>query len=130
MKTDKKEMRLNSDVYQIFSGRLFELQGVSRGEPQSLLFELQGFLDSGATDVEGFFEKFLALEKAKKLDALTLGVVYFFLARIYSRRKEFALSLSLLEKSEAYLAEENQELSLLIGKETYVLKMAYRYSDN
>ena len=98
---------------------------MSREKP-IVTFELQGFLDSGATD-RRIFEKSLP-GKAKTGCSYAGGGV--FSGPDLFPAKEFALSLSLLEKSEAYLAEENQELSLLIGKETYVLKMAYRYSDN
>jgi hypothetical protein len=56
--------------------------------------------------------------------------MYYFLAKIFAKRKDFALSLNLLEKSESHLTRQNSDLAQMLNKEIYMIKMAYHYSDN
>lgn len=130
MRTAKKEVIINADIFNVFQGLLEELIAKNTGDTQNFLQELKLHLTNFDRSVEPIISWVKTLEKEKKPNFLIIGVAYFFISKIFSKRKDFTLGLNMLEKAEKFLDQHDKTLSRLLAKETYLLKMAYHYSDN
>jgi hypothetical protein len=130
MKTSRKEMMINADVYLIFQNLLDDLMESSTPEIKNVLQELKHWSLNSEQIMESIIPQIQKIESHKKAEPLVIGVMYYFLAKIFAKRKDFALSLNLLEKSESHLTRQNSDLAQMLNKEIYMIKMAYHYSDN
>lgn len=130
MRSAQSEIIINEESYLLFSDLLYGFMQKSTGDLKQLLASLKRLVFQNDSYIEHFWHNFRKLEKENKIDVLLKGVVFYFVAKIYSRRKEFSLSLNLLEQSEQLLAPLVEDAAMALRKEIHILKMAYHYTEN
>ena len=131
MKTQKPDIMINPDVYDIFIQELNKLYQNVENPARKLLKELLLIIQQNNTSIEPFYFQLRQFQKNTTLDPLTAGVIYFFIAKFYAFRKDFGVSLTLFEQAEQYLEiSKTPDLAKIIHKDLYVLKMAFHHTDN
>ncbi|PKL13115.1 MAG: hypothetical protein CVV50_03760 [Spirochaetae bacterium HGW-Spirochaetae-6] len=130
MRSAQSEIIINEESYLLFSELLHGFIQKNTGDLKQLLTSLKRLVFQNDSYIENFWYNFRKLERENKIDALLKGIIFYFVAKIYSRRKEFSLSLNLLEQAEQLLAPLVEEAVMALRKEIHILKMAYHYTEN
>ncbi|HCL57993.1 MAG TPA: hypothetical protein DHW82_13440 [Spirochaetia bacterium] len=125
----EKQIVINADIFILFKTLLDDMIQNAGGKTRKILTELRIGLQSDSS-LRDSLDEVSYLENSKNSDPIVIAVCYFFIARSFSKRSDFIISLELLERAEMLLMESQPDLAELLKKEIYVLKMAYHYSEN
>jgi len=127
----EKRVTINYDSYLFFKTILEnEIDHSPEGEAKNLLKEIYWHIQTNSTFVEGVYQRVKKLQKGKKLDEFSLGVIDYFLARIFAQRKEFHISLKLLREATDLFKDREPVYLEALNKEISILKLADHYTEN
>ena len=126
-----KRININFDNFLMFKKLLEEfIQTEDDEATKKLLADIYAISLSGSTFIEDVFPRAKKLQKQGKINAVALGVVFFFISRILSQRKEFYPSLNLLREARELFKEAKSQYGMYPKKEITIVKMAIRTSEN